>query len=197
MCSEQLVGDIGALDEGASPEVSLFFSDEGSPRDAGEESRSFDSVMGELASITARQAELVALAREGYAGEGSLSKVSDLEAQLASLQAELASSKAEQLSSQAKLERAESSAQRAADEKLSLMAELREERALADKQRANSLWALKYLQQNRTKHFESLDTFRDKVQVSMQKLEEKIAKVSLEFDEELYPHLLQSVAEHR
>ena len=43
--------------------------------------------MEELASITARQAELVARARVGYAGESSHSqeKISGLEAQLASL----------------------------------------------------------------------------------------------------------------
>ena len=178
---------------------SPFFASGSSQRNLGEESRPLDSVMEELASITARQSELVARARDGIAGESShlQEKISGLEAHLAALQAELASSKAEQLDSKAKLEREEVSAQRANDARLSLMAEMEKERALANTQRVNSQWAFRYLEQNRARHFENLESFRSKIQVSIRELEEKIAKINLEFDEELYPHLVQSVVERR
>ena len=66
--------------------------------------------MEELASITARQSELVVEARAMYSAEVYRSqneeKIAALSAQLAVAQADLASSNAEQLSSKAKLERA-------------------------------------------------------------------------------------------
>ena len=129
MCSEHL---IDANEE--MHQESPFFADGSSQRSLGEGSRPLDSVMEELTSITARQAELVACARDAIADEDAHAegKISDLEAQLSALQAELASSKAEQLDSKAKLERAEASVRRANDGKLSMMAELRQERAFAD-----------------------------------------------------------------
>ena len=66
LCSEQL---FGANEE--SRRESPFFLDGSSQRSIGEGSGSLDSVMEELASITARQAELVARARVGIAGESS------------------------------------------------------------------------------------------------------------------------------
>ena len=75
----------------------------------GEDTRSFDAVMEELASLSARHVELVAEAKASCS-RSQHEEVSSLQVQLASVQAELASSKAEQLSSKAKLERAEASA---------------------------------------------------------------------------------------
>ena len=175
--------------------MSPFLDEAHSPRDIGEGSRSFDSVMEELASYAARQSELVAQARAVYAADEE--KISSLQAQLSDVQAELASSKAEQLSSKAKLERAEFSAQRLADEKLAMLAELEQQRAAVESQRVNSVWVLKYLQQNRSKHLDNLDEFFNRVRCSLNQQEEKLRKMSIEFDEELYPHLVQSVAERR
>ena len=184
--------DAGVLDGSAPPEVSHALDGARSPRDVEVESSPFDSTMEELASIAVRQSELVAQARVHKSEE-----VSRLQAQLASVQAELASSKAEQLSSKAKLERAEASARKMGEEKLLVMAELERERADANRQKRNSLWALKYLEQNRSKHFANIEEFRSRVELALKVQEEKLRKLSIEYDEELYPHLVQSVAERR
>ena len=184
--------DAGVVDGSAPPKVSRFLDGAPSPRDIGGESSPFDSMMEELASIAVRQSELVAQARVRQSEE-----VSRLQAQLASVQAELASSKAEQLSSKAKLERAEASAQRSAEGKILVMAELERERADADRQKRNSLWALKYLEQNRSKHFANIEEFRSRVELALKMQEEKLRRLSIEYDEELYPHMVQSVAERR
>ena len=178
---------------------SPFFLDGSSQRSVGEGSGSLNSVMEELASITARQAELVARAKGVISDEGAHArrKISDLEAQLAALQADLASSKAEQLDSKAKLERAEMSAWRAGDAKLSMMAELEKERAAAEAQRANSQWSVKFIEQYKKENFKSVEDLRSKVQVALNLQEEKLRKLSIEIDEELYPQLCQSVAERR
>ena len=59
------------------------------------------------------------------------------------------------------------------------------------------MWGLKYLQQNKSKHFAQLDDFRKAVEVALEKQDGKLRKLSIEYDEELYPHLVQSVAERR
>ena len=151
--------------------------------------RSFDEVMGEMAAIAARQAELVAEAKASCT-KSLQEKVSSLEVQLATAQAELASSKAEQ-------ERAEAYARRVAEEKLALVAELAQERTAVGRQQLDAEWALRFLQQNKDQHIANLEAFCSKVSDALETQEGKLRKLSIEFDEELYPHLVQSVAERR
>ncbi|GJQ98910.1 hypothetical protein Tco_0521895 [Tanacetum coccineum] len=46
-------------------------------------------------------------------------------------------------------------------------------------------------------HFAGLDDFRHKVEGLLEKQEEKLRKLSIEYDEELYPHMLSTIAERR
>ena len=75
------------------------------------------------------------------------------------------------------------------------MAEVKRERADAEQHRANCAWGLKYLQENRGQHFAHLDEFRERVEETLKVQESKLRKLSIEYDEELYPHLVSSVAE--
>ncbi|GJV23369.1 hypothetical protein Tco_1376064 [Tanacetum coccineum] len=46
-------------------------------------------------------------------------------------------------------------------------------------------------------HFAGLDEFRQRVEELLEKQEEKLRKLSIEYDEELYPHMLSAIAERR
>ncbi|GJR64291.1 hypothetical protein Tco_0010356 [Tanacetum coccineum] len=46
-------------------------------------------------------------------------------------------------------------------------------------------------------HFSGLDEFRQRVEELLEKQEEKLRKLSIEYDEELYPHMLSAIAERR
>ena len=43
--------------------------------------------------------------------------------------------------------------------------------------------------------FAQLDEFRKAVEVALEKQEGKLRKLSIEYDEELYPHLVSAIAE--
>ena len=145
--------------------------------------------MEEMAAVAARQAQLVAEAKASCS-RSLQEKVTSLQAQLAAAQAELASSKAEQ-------ESAELYARKLAEEKLALVAELAQERAAVERRQLDGEWAMKFLQQNKDQHLANLEEFCGKVSFELSTQEEKLRKLSIEFDEELYPHLVQSVAERR
>ena len=123
-----------------------------------------------------------------YAGEGSASAQKDEE--IARLRAQLVGAQAEVVSTTAY-------SRRLADEKLALMAEVKHERAAAEQYRSNCAWGLKYLQENRDKHFTQLDEFRKVVETALEAQESKLHKLSIEYDEELYPHLVSVVTERR
>ncbi|GJX07103.1 hypothetical protein Tco_0195035 [Tanacetum coccineum] len=44
-------------------------------------------------------------------------------------------------------------------------------------------------------HFAGLEEFRQRVEELLEKQEEKLRKLSIEYDEELYPHMLSAIAE--
>ncbi|GJQ98611.1 putative reverse transcriptase domain-containing protein [Tanacetum coccineum] len=46
-------------------------------------------------------------------------------------------------------------------------------------------------------HFAGLDEFRQRVEGLLEKQEEKLHKLSIEYDKELYPHMLSAIAERR
>ena len=187
--SEQQAEDAGAGDKGEEPQAEPTLDGAHPSGDVGEDARSFDAVMEEMAAIAARQAELVAEAKASCS-HSLQEKVTSLQMQLAAAQAELASSKAEQ-------ERAEAYARRVAEEKLAIVAELAQERAAVGRHQLDAEWALKFLQQNKDQHIANLEAFCSKVSDALDTQEGKLRKLSIEFDEELYPHLVQSVAERR
>ena len=56
---------------------------------------------------------------------------------------------------------------------------------------------LKYLEQGKNRLIANLDEFRQSVQNALDRQEGKLRKLSIEYDEELYPHLVSTVAERR
>ncbi|GKC80032.1 hypothetical protein Tco_1130806, partial [Tanacetum coccineum] len=55
--------------------------------------------------------------------------------------------------------------------------------------------AVKYLEGGKNNHFTGLDEFCQRVDELLEKQEEKLRQLSIEYDEELYPHMLSAIAE--
>ncbi|GJR88359.1 hypothetical protein Tco_0212370 [Tanacetum coccineum] len=92
---------------------------------------------------------------------------------------------------------ARSYAQRLAEEKMALLVKVEQERADSADYKASCHWAVKYLEGGKNNHFAGLDDFRQRVEGLLEKQEEKLRKLSIEYDEELYPHMLSAIAERR
>lgn len=152
------------------------------------EEMSAQRLMEELSAATDRQAELVTQLKARYVGESS--RLAQKDEEIALLRAQLADV-------QADVESTTAYARRLADEKLSLMVELKRERTDAEQHMANCTWGLKYMQENRGRHFAQLDEFRERVEEALKVQESKLRKLSIEYDEELYPHLMSTIAERR
>ena len=60
-------------------------------------------------------------------------------------------------------------ARKLADERMSLFAQVNQERAAFDQYKSNCIWGVRYLEQNKSKHFSQLDNFRKDI-------EEKLAR---------------------
>ncbi|GJX53978.1 hypothetical protein Tco_0282347 [Tanacetum coccineum] len=63
--------------------------------------------------------------------------------------------------------------------------------------KASCHWAVKYLEGGKNNHFAGLDEFRQRVEELLEKQEEKLRKLNIEYDEELYPHMLSAIVERR
>ena len=83
------------------------------------------------------------------------------------------------------------------DEKLTVMAELQHERGELHQFRLNLTWGIRYLEEKKAEHFAGLDDFRKRVKSSLVVQEEKLRRLSIDYDEELYPHLMSMIAERR
>ena len=144
--------------------------------------------MEELGATAERQAELVTQLKAQYVGEGS--SLAQKDEEIALLRAQLADARADAESTSVY-------ARRLADEKLSLMAELKHERGEVHQFRANLSWDLKYLQEKKAKHFANINELRAQVENALKVQEGKLRKLSIEYDEELYPHLMSTIVERR
>ncbi|GJR63614.1 hypothetical protein Tco_1505776 [Tanacetum coccineum] len=98
---------------------------------------------------------------------------------------------------QAEAESSRSYAQKLAEEKMALLVKVEQERANSADYKASCHWAVKYLEGGKNNHFAGLDEFRQRVEELLEKQEEKLRKLSIEYDEELYPHMLSAIAERR
>ncbi|GKD06180.1 gypsy type transposase, partial [Tanacetum coccineum] len=152
------------------------------------ESMPVDQLMEEFDMVTAQQAALVAQLRARFSNERSQSIQKDEEILL--LKTQLADAQAEAESSR-------SYAQNLAEEKMALLVKVEQERADAAEYKASCHWAVKYLEGGKNNHFAGLDEFRQRVEGLLEKQEEKLRKLSIEYDEELYPHMLSAIAERR
>ena len=88
-------------------------------------------------------------------------------------------------------------AKKVTDEKLTAMSELQHARGELHQFKANLTWGVRYLEEQKAEHFAGLDDFRKKVESSLVVQEEKLRRLSIEYDEELYPHLMSMIAERR
>ena len=110
--------------------------------------------------------------------------------QIALLKAQLAGVQAEVLA-------ATEHAKKATDEKVTALSELQHARGELHQFRANLTWGVRHLEEQKVEHFAGLDDFRKKVESSLVVQEEKLRRLSIEYDEELYPHLMSMIAERR
>ena len=76
---------------------------------------------------------------------------------------------------------------------MSLLAQIKEERTALDEHKSTCAWAMKFMEQYKKRHFEQLETLRKGFLDALQVQKEKLRKMSLEYDKELYPHLGVSV----
>ena len=149
---------------------------------------SAQELVKELAVVAARQAELVTqLKAQSVVEGGSLAQKDE---QIALLKAQLAGAQAEVLA-------ATEHSKKVTDEKLIAMSELQHARGELQQFRSNLSWGARYLEEKKVEHFADLDDFRKKVESSLVVQEEKLRKLSIEYDEELYPHLMSMLAERR
>ena len=88
-------------------------------------------------------------------------------------------------------------AKKATDEKVTALSELQHARGELHQFRSNLTWGVRYLEEKKVEHFTDLDEFRKRVESSLVVQEEKLRRLSLEYDEELYPHLMSMIAERR
>ncbi|GKF30296.1 hypothetical protein Tco_0100094, partial [Tanacetum coccineum] len=86
---------------------------------------------------------------------------------------------------QAEAESSRSYAQKLAEEKMALLVKVEQERANSADYKASCHWAVKYLEGGKNNHFAGLDEFRQRVEELLEKQEEKLRKLSIEYDEEL------------
>ncbi|GJX44386.1 hypothetical protein Tco_0261062 [Tanacetum coccineum] len=175
------------------PQASPLTADDISRRDRETGPKAFegmpvDQLMEEFDMVTAQQAALVAQLRARFSSERSQSVQKDEEILL--LKTQLADAQAEAESSR-------SYAQKLAEEKMALLVKVEQERANSADYKASCHWAVKYLEGGKNNHFAGLDEFRQRVEELLEKQEEKLRKLSIEYDEELYPHMLSAIAERR
>ncbi|GJU07027.1 hypothetical protein Tco_1123457 [Tanacetum coccineum] len=175
------------------PQTSPLTADDISRRDRETGPKAFegmpvDQLMEEFDMVTAQQAALVAQLRARFSSERSQSVQKDEEILL--LKTQLADAQAEAESSR-------SYAQKLAEEKMALLVKVEQERANSADYKASCHWAVKYLEGGKNNHFAGLDEFRQRVEELLEKQEEKLRKLSIEYDEELYPHMLSAIAERR
>ncbi|GJX84717.1 hypothetical protein Tco_0335491 [Tanacetum coccineum] len=105
--------------------------------------------------------------------------------------------KTQLVDAQAEAESSRSYAQKLSEEKMALLVKVEQERANSAHYKASCHWAVKYLEGGKNNHFAGLDEFRQRVEELLEKQEEKLLKLSIEYDEELYPHMLSAIAERR
>lgn len=146
---------------------------------------SAQELLMELAAAAEHQAEVVAQLRAQHVGESSA-----IEEENACLRAQLAKAHAE-------AESAKAYAKKIAQDKVSILADLKYARAKLQQMEADASWSVAYLNERRAEHFVNIQEFKERMDKIIQFQEEKLRRLSIEYDEELYPHLMSTIAERR
>ena len=149
---------------------------------------SAQELLVELAATAECQTELVTQLKTQYVGESSTlaqkdGEISLLRAQLAGAQEEAESAKAH--------------ADKLAKDKVSMLADLQHAKGELHQIQANMTWSVRYLDERRVEHFTNIEEFKVRMKKIIQVQEEKLRGLSIEYDEELYPHLMSTIAERR
>ena len=149
---------------------------------------SAQELVDELAGVAARQAELVTQLRARTVVGGD--NLAQRDEQIAQLKAQLAEAQAEVLA-------ADERTKKATEEKLVVLTELQRERGESQQYKADLAWGVKYLEERKKELCSQLAQFGKQVEDSVEAQEEKLRRLSIEYDEELYPHLMSTIAERR
>ena len=150
------------------------------------EEMSTERLLEELSVAAKRQSTLIAQLVERCAGENSLSAYKDEEISL--LRAQLAEA-------QARAEGASAEVKELAVKNAPVLAELAKERTGAAQYRDECRVAVETLERGMASHFADVDGFRKRVKETLAEQEQRMRKLSIAYDEELYPLLLSAVAE--
>ena len=106
------------------------------------------------------------------------------------LKAQLEAARAEVVS-------ANNSRRKLAEENISLLAQVSRERGELSSHRKHCDWAIRYLQLGHKRFYANLEVFRQSILTMYEDKERRLRKLSLEYDEELYPQLVSTIAERR
>ena len=152
------------------------------------EGTSAQELWRELAATAERQAELVAQLRAQHVGESSV--VAEKDAEINRLRAQLGGALAEAESAKAREEKI-------AQERVSMLADLRYAKGKLKQMEADNVWSVGFLNENKDELVVHIGTFRERIEKQLLGQEEKLRALSIEYDEELYPHLMSTIAERR
>ena len=116
---------------------------------------------------------------------------------LAQKDEELARLRAQLADAQVELEASRLHAEKVSHEKLSAMAEVVKARGELDHYKSDLTFAVRFLEEKQVEHHASITKFKEDMLKIIQAQEDKLRGMSIEFDEELYPHLMSAIAERR
>ena len=152
------------------------------------EGASAQELLMELAATTERQTELVAQLRAQHIGESSV--IAEKDGEIARLRAQLGEALAE-------AESAKAHAEKIAQDKVSMLADLWYAKAKLNQIQADMTWSVRFLDEKKVEHVAHIEEFRGRMEKAIQMQEEKLRALSIKYDEELYPHLMPTIAERR
>lgn len=152
------------------------------------EGTSAQELLRELAATTGRQAELVAQLGAQHVGESSL--VAEKDTEIERLRAQLGEALAEAESAKAREEKI-------AQDKVSMLADLRYAKGKLRQMQADMVWSVRFLNEKKDEHVTHIEQFRERMEKLFQVQEEKLRALSIEYDEELYPHLMSTIVERK
>ena len=140
------------------------------------EGASAQELLVELAANVERQAKLVAQLQAQHVGESSA--VAEKDAEIDRLRAQLSGALAEAESAKAR-------AEKIAQDKVSMLADLRYAKAKLNQVQADMTWSVRYLDEKKVEHVARIEEFKGRMEKIIQVQEEKLRALSIEYDEEL------------
>ena len=174
---------------GSSKKRSVIFSGLKIPifKREGSTSESPAAMIADLHDSSQQQESLVEELRTEYENDVRLLSKED---EIALLKEQLETARAD-------LTAVNNSRAKLADEKISLLAQASQQRGDLSNHRKIWDWAIRHLQLGHKKHFANLEDFRQSILKMYENKERRLRKLSIEYDEELYPQLMSTLAERR